>query len=337
MHHLRWIEITMAALAVICASAASTAAVNRYAAVEEALERGYRDEAGSRLNDILEDDFIDAQGLYYFSRLEQKGELSVEHLQKSLRLCDDQCGSVPSELADAYYAWGRYQDAVALYKEYRKRIEKTRENMKFFWFAGMSFIKLGEYSAAEKAFKEIEKEFDGVQLSGWGTLGRGSARAERGKTGDAMSSLRPLVRSGGAISALAIYNRAYFAARMGDEDDALFGYNILDQRFGEFLGSAELGELILAERSQQTISAAEELVDITYTIEMGVFGDKSEADKLVGKLKATKWSASLEDTVVGDRKYWVVTVGIFRSRQSAQETREKLEGLYPGSYRVVIR
>ncbi len=327
----------MIALAIVLASGVSTAAAGRYAAVGEAIKNGNREAAHARLDDMLRDDFIDAEGFYYYSMLEEKGELSVELLQKGLMLCDESCGSILSELADAYFVWGRYQDVADLYREYRKRIDRTPENMKFYWFAGMSFVRLGDYSSAEKAFKEIEREFDPTGLSGWGMLGRSSARACHGKVDDAISALTPLVSSGGGISALAIYNRAYLAAKAGDEDEALFGYNMLDQRLGEFIGSTELGELILARRSENPSGDAERLVDITYAVEMGVFGDKSEADRLAGKLRAANWTVDLADTTVGDRKYWVVRVGVFRSQQSAKETKSRLESLYPGSYRVVIR
>jgi len=327
----------MSVIVVVCILVCSSASGGRYDAVGESLKRGELDEAGQALSDALIDDFIDADGFYYHSKLEERGELSVEFLQKSLELCDDDCGMAVAELADAYYAQGQYQDAVSLYKKYKKKVAIIPENLKFFWFAGMSYMKLGEYSSAEKAFKELEKKFKSVHLSGWGALGRASVKAEKGKLKDARSYLRSLVTSGGEASTLAVYNRSYLAARRGDKEFALHGYNILDERFGEFIGSAELAELILMQASNDVGGEAERLVDMTYTIETGIFSDKSEASKLVGKLKAAKWSASLVGRIIGERKYWVVRVGIFRSQQSAQKSKEKLESLFPGNYRVVIR
>lgn len=337
MHRFKRINVLVAAIAVVGVVLVSTALAERYETVKEFLGKGKLLEAGTELGEILRSDFIDAAGFYYHSKIEQKGDLAVEFLQKSLDLCEDDCGPIPAELTDAYYAHGRYRDVAALYKEYRKKIERRPENLKFFWFAGMSFIELGEYRSAEKAFKEIEKGFDRVYLSGWGTLGKGSVKAERGKVSDAISVLRPLISSGGGISALAIYNRAYLAARSGDKDDALFGYDILDQRFGRFLGSSELTGAIRSQRSGQHGSADDRYADIIYTIETRAFVDKSEADKLVGKLKAAKWSAHLEARVSDDSKCWVVRVGVFRSEQSAQETKVKLESLFPSGYQVVIR
>gem|GEM_PF-3248277 len=337
MHRLKRINVLVAAIAVVGVVLVSTASAERYEAVKEYLGKGRLLEAGSELEEILRSDFIDAAGFYYQSKIEQKGDLAVEFLQKSLDLCEDDCGPIPAELADAYFALGRYQDVASLYKEHRKKIERSPENLKFFWFAGMSFIELGEYKSAEKAFKEIEKGFDRFYLSGWGTLGKGSAKAERGKLGDARSVLRPLISSGGGISALAIYNRAYLAARSGDKEEALFGYDILDQRFGRFLGSSELTGSIRSQNSGQQGIADERFEDIIYTIETGIFVDRAEADRLVGKLKAAKWSAHLEDRASDDGKCWVVRVGVFRSEQSAQETKAKLESLFPRSYQVVTR
>jgi tetratricopeptide (TPR) repeat protein len=337
MHRFRWINVLLAAIAVVGVVLVSTASAERYDAVRESIGKGELLEAGSELEEILRSDFIDAAGFYYHSKIEQKGELALEFLQKSLDLCDDECGPIPAELADAYYALGRYQDVASLYKEYKKKTDRRPENFKFFWFAGMSFIELGDYKSAEKAFKEIEKGFDRVYLSGWGTLGKGSVEAERGEVSDARSVLKPLVSSGGEISALAIYNRAYIAARSGDKDDALFGYDILDQRFGRFLGTSELTGSIRSQTSGQQGGADDRFADTIYTIETGILVDKSEADKLVGKLRAAKWSAHLEDRVCDDSKCWVIRVGVFRSEHSARETKAKLESLFPGSYQVVIR
>jgi len=310
------------------------AAAGRYDSVEEFLDRGSLDSAFTELEEILEDDYLDLDALYYYAKLEPKGELAIEYLQKSLLLCDDLCGRNPAELADAYWASGRYYDVIELYKEYRKDIDFTHDNVKLYWLTGMAYLKVGEYSKAEDVFDDIRKRFDDPLLAEWCRLGKASAKASRKDIDDARDILKPLISSGGALGALAIYNRAFFEAERGRRESALLGYNILDEKYDEFIGATELADAIL---STGAGTSAEQAVDLTYTVEMGIFGDRDEANELVARLKANQWTPFLSSRIVGDRKYWVVRVGIFRSQQSAQESREKLEQLFPGSYRVVVR
>lgn len=324
--------------AVMCAAAISSfpldAAAKRYAPVEDLLREGKVDSAASILNYLLQDDFLDLEALYYHARLEPKGDLVIEYLQKSLLLCDKQCGRNPAELADAYYGSGRYNDVIELYKEYRKDIAFTEANAKLYWLAGMAYLKLGEYSRAEDVFGEIGKRFEDSSLSAWSRLGVASARAGMNEINEAREIMKPLISSGGSLAALAIYNRAILDAERGRRESALLGYNILDERYNEFIGATELADAVLRTGAG---TSAELAVDLTYTIEMGVFGDRDEANELVGRLKSQKWTPFLSSKIVGDRKYWVVRVGIFRSQQSAMDTKEKLEKLFPGTYRVVVR
>ncbi len=332
-YKLRALTAAVLCVAVISSFPIDVAAV-RYAPVEDLLHEGKVDSAATVLNYLLQDDFLDLEALYYHARLEPKGDLAIEYLLKSLVLCDKQCGRNPAELADAYYASGRYSDVIDLYKEYRKDVSFTTANSKLYWLAGMAYMKLGEYSRAEDAFSEIRKRFEDSSLSAWSRLGVASARAGMNDIDEAREIMKPLISSGGSLAALAIYNRAILDADRGRRESALLGYNILDERYNDFIGAAELADAVL-----RTVSgtSAEQAVDLTYTIEMGVFGDRKEANELVGRLKSKKWTPFLSSKIVGDRKYWVVRVGIFRSQQSAMDTKEKLEMLFPGTYRVVVR
>ncbi len=310
---------------------------SRYTEVDNFLRSGNLELAREELDSIVSSDFIDAEGFYYYSRLETRGEVALEHLRKSLNLCDDtDCSSTLAELADALYSNGKYDRVIKLFDKYAKKVSKSQAGFKFYWFAAMSKMHNGDFKDAEKIFKKIEKDFEDVYLSHWGVLGRGLAKDGSGKMKDASAIFRSLTASGGEVSALALYNESVLAAESGRREDALHGYNLLDIRFDDFIGSAELASLIL-NKEHPASGDAEKLADVTYTVEMGVFREKEEAEKLYGRLKAGKWSVRLDKRKIADRNYWVVQVGVFRSSESAKETRKKLESLIPGNYRVVLR
>jgi len=308
-----------------------------YRSVIDALSSGDIEAARHELDIVLSDDYADAEALLYYSRLEGKGDIAIEHLRKGLELCEDECGLIVSSLADAYYRQGRFKEVTQLYKDYRKKVVHDDETIRLYWFAALSYLRLDELKDSEKTFNELEKKFSDVYLSGWGVLGKASVKASKGENREARSGLRPLISAGGEVSALAVYNRSYFAARSGDRQNALLGFNLLDERFGNFIGSSELRDLILTGTSEMSSGEAERLTDLTYTVEMGIFRDKTEADRLSGKLRAAQYSVEEKSEIIGDRKYWIVRVGIFRSQKSAMEFKDRLESQIPGTYRVVIR
>ncbi len=331
-------SIALAAAAAAFLFWSSSASGGRYSEIEDLLRSGNFQLATEQLDRVVGSDFIDAEGFYHYSRLEIRGEIALEHLRKSLNLCDDtDCSPTLAELADALYTSGEYERVIQLFDKYSKKIAISHAGFEFYWFAAMSRMRNGDFKDAEKTFKKIEKKFDTARYSSWGILGRGLANDGAGKTKDASSRFRSLTASGGEISALALYNESIVAAESGRREDALHGYNLLDIRFDDFIGSAELAYLILDKDRPPASGDAEQLADVTYTIEMGLFREREEADKLYGRLKAGKWSVRLDRRRIADRSYWAVQVGIFRSRESADETRKKLESLIPGNYRVVLR
>lgn len=331
-------SIALAATAVALLLWCGTVFGGRYSEIDDLLRSGDFQSATEQLGRIISSDFIDAEGFYQYSRLEFRGEIALEHLRKSLNLCDNtDCTLALSELADALYADQKYDRVIELFDKYSKKITKSNAGFKFYWFAAMSRMRNGDFKEAEKIFKKIEKKFARANVSPWGTLGRGLANDGAGKTKDASSRFRSLTASGGEISALALYNESIVAAESGRREDALHGYNLLDIRFDDFIGSAELASMILDKVISRSPGDAEQLADVTYTIEMGLFRERTEADKLYGRLKAGKWSVRLDKRRIADRSYWAVQVGIFRNRTSADDTRLKLESLIPGNYRVVLR
>jgi tetratricopeptide (TPR) repeat protein len=311
---------------------------SRYQEVEESLRGGDVEQARSALTEAMTEDYMDSDGFYYTARLEPKGDLAIDYLTRSLNLCEDaECGRNLTELADGLYASGRYREVIELFDQYESKVDKDPSTFGLFWRTALSYLRLEDYKKAEDIFDKISDKFDFSGLSLWGELGEGIVKVKRNDFDDARRRFDAVTRSGGDCSALALYCGALLAADNNKRERALEGYNLLDIRFPNFIGSKELADQILSTGESAAGGRLESLADVTYAVEMGMFREKQEADKLVARLKAGKWTVSLDRRLVADRNYWIVKVGIFRSQQSAFNAKEKLESLIPGNYRVVIR
>jgi len=180
---------------VLLITVADPAIAADYTPVYDRIDIGDLEGARLELQDILADSYLDTEALLLQALVEPKGDLSLELLQKCLLLCEDEeCGDVPARLAEAYYVVGRYEDVVELYKSFRKDVVYERASLNLYWFAGMSYLALNEYSDAEKVFKEIRKKYSDSNLGAWGNLGLASAKFAREKHSDARSILQNLGR-----------------------------------------------------------------------------------------------------------------------------------------------
>jgi tetratricopeptide (TPR) repeat protein len=84
-------------------------------------------------------------------------------------------------------------------------------------------------------------------------------------------------------------------------------------------------------------SRADAAAGVEYTIQVGVFGDRTNAVKLADKFKETGRKAELVPRTISGQKYTAVWVGRYKSQNEAQEARRRLETLFDESYRVVVR
>ena len=91
------------------------------------------------------------------------------------------------------------------------------------------------------------------------------------------------------------------------------------------------------ESKKQKSSKAEELVNARYTIQLGVFGVKNNADKLYSKFKVKGYTVRILKKVINKKMYYIVQLGSFRSYDRAQRLRQKLEKETKESYRIVLR
>lgn len=84
-------------------------------------------------------------------------------------------------------------------------------------------------------------------------------------------------------------------------------------------------------------SRADAMAGVQYTIQVGVFGDRSNAVRLSDQLKRAGHKSELVPRTISGQKYTAVWVGRYSSQSEAQEARKRLEDQFSDTYRVVVR
>jgi cell division septation protein DedD len=119
---------------------------------------------------------------------------------------------------------------------------------------------------------------------------------------------------------------------INDQSKTYLYYNLLAEKYpvGAAFPEAPLGETV-------SRPGAEKMVNVAYTVQLGVFGSRSSVDNLVSSLKAKGYHPYTSSKVVDKKTYTVVFVGSFPSLDEAKKTKQRLEGELGGSYRVVMK
>ena len=73
-----------------------------------------------------------------------------------------------------------------------------------------------------------------------------------------------------------------------------------------------------------------------YAVQVGVFGERANAEAQAAKFRALKYSVTLKPKKIGAQSYTAVWVGRYASRDKAQSVRVALERKFDETYRVVV-
>lgn len=82
---------------------------------------------------------------------------------------------------------------------------------------------------------------------------------------------------------------------------------------------------------------ADRAAGVEYSIQVGVFGDRANAERLRERYQAAGYKTELVPRTLSGQKYTAVWVGRYRSQSEAQDARRILEDKFSESFRVVVR
>jgi tetratricopeptide (TPR) repeat protein len=126
--------------------------------------------------------------------------------------------------------------------------------------------------------------------------------------------------------------------RLGEHDRMMLYRGILTEKYpnASMLYSGTSGSSVEAD-SRPGDDHAEKLADIVYTVQLGAFADKDNAQRLHEKYGAQGYTVHFYNRKIAGKTYWVVQVGSFTRLEKARELLEKLQDEDDTAYRIVVR
>ncbi len=200
----------------------------------------------------------------------------------------------------------------------------------------------GDYDrAVQTVDRYLARHGRDTQLEQWGTVDKARLFQSRGKSIGALRQLRKLAESTSGVGiAPALYLLTTDAAVSGNTDRAVFYYNLLREEHPNAIGLDRLIDRIagLADPTEsEDARRAEELTGTWYTIQVGVFSNPDNAQRLADDLKRFDQQVSVGRKTISGKTYRVVTVGRFTSYLAAAQFKETMERQTGELYQVVTK
>lgn len=273
---------------------------------------------------------------FYLARLERRGENSLAYLEEALELLDQQKESDLAQviLAQYHYSIGHYITAAELLNRFKMEYPQSDFRPQALYLLGSSYLASDKSSLAQKEFESILASFGKSDLAAWAQLGLGDCRYSFGNFVSAVAEYQKVLNkyenSEAAPLALSQLSRCY--TELKDPSKAHLYYSLLSDKYrvSAIFPEAPLGEA-------KSRPGAERIVDVTYTVQLGVFGNQASVSQLISTLKSKGYQPRTTTKLVKKKKYTVVQVGSYNLLEEAKKAKQKLERELGGPYRVVIK
>ena len=180
------------------------------------------------------------------------------------------------------------------------------------------------------------RRYDWISLNGsgawrgWALYGQGQAALAAADTTEAIRLFKNTITlPDHAASAPALLQLGQLYDRTGRSHNAVRYLTMYREAYPN-------GILPVIEYTPGGSTRAEIAAGVTYAIQVGVFGERTNALRQKERFEAAGYTVRLVPRTVGGRQYTGVRVGRYRSQKEAQSIRRELEQKFQDTYRVVV-
>jgi tetratricopeptide (TPR) repeat protein len=212
-----------------------------------------------------------------------------------------------------YFLKGDYKSAILEGEKVLAGATSTSGLDELYYILGLSYLKDGNFLRASDIFEIILKEFKNSTFFEEARLGLGDTYFLRGDYDQAQGLYKELLDANPRtkLRAQAYYRLSQIGFKKGDTQQAK---EYLDKLKTDFPLNLET----TLNRDLYSLS------DIYYTVQVGAFSNRINAQNLSQKLIQKGYSAYVEEINAPDKTVYRVRVGKLRLRQEAQELENKL-------------
>jgi hypothetical protein len=325
----------------ILISVFSTQTVAQAALIDKAmgaLAGGKQADARRMAQKVLVDNPRDARALLLMAQTEAGGRTAQSWAEQAITAAD---GRPPGDEATVFLL-----EAYAATKSYGAIVERAERFFRDFsrenefadavrWWAAVANIKLGQRSAAGP---DLQWAVSNPTSSAWSRRLRLLHADSRADAERAVGAYKDLLGvKDRYIESQCLLGLAWTYQRLGEVDHMLLYRGILGEKYPRtafHFMEQNAGESI---EEPPPDDEAEKLADIAYTVQLGAFRDKKNAQRLRDKYQRRGYTVHFFDRKVAGKRYWVVQVGSFTSLAKAKQLQDKMQNEDQATYRVVVR
>jgi tetratricopeptide (TPR) repeat protein len=283
----------------------------------------------------------DGNMLYYASMIETDAGKSAALMEAAL---GSSVSAIHREkihylLAQYYFLRGDYARLGEIVTEYMSLWETGRHRPQMQRLSTQLDEQAGQYESAARQADRYLKLFDYGATEQWGKVDKARITAKRNQKSKAHDLWRRLSRQkDGPGVAIALYQLTRQAIAERRIDDAVRYYDLLREGFPAAVGVDALGELMIGlSASEASDNAAEKITGTFYSVQVGVFSVKANADGLAADFSSYGHKVDIVRKQISSNKYYVVLVGRFDNFEAARAFKARAGNDRGETFQVVTR
>ncbi len=305
------------------------------------IQKGKLAEAADSLSELSTASRRNGNILFFQSLLESDAIEAVRLMEAALNASVDAVyrEEISYRLAQYYFGARRYDRLNDILSEYRAMWEDGKYAAEM---ARLSIAVDQQAGAHESAMRQVDRyllKYTRGEEYQWGMIDKVRVMLSFKKKIGATKLLRQLSREkrGPAIPQ-SLYLLASDVIERKRTDDAVFYYNILRESYPLAVGlDALVDRMAEMPSGDAESSAAEEATGTYYSVQVGVFSKKSNANRQAKLFGDYGHKVEIKKRKIADVTYRVVYVGKFRNFTEAVQFKKTLEASHKEAFRVVAR
>lgn len=278
--------------------------------------------------------------LYFQALLESDGSKSRRFLEAAFK-----AELSPQYLPDNVYlealyylADGDYERLAATANAYLQYWEAGKYRPHMIRLEGLGLYRQEKREEFERNIERLIAENSGRLFGQLGRLDRARHLYKSGNYAKADRICRDLSKSEfDEIAAPALYLLSDYAFEQRRTDDAILYFNLLKEAYPYAVGLDDLMDRFTGLEKKSDDLTAEKMTGTVYSVQVGVFSVKQNAENLAERMKAYGKKVEIKDKKISEKNYYVVYVGRFLSSDDAMAFKARLEISEEEIFQVVAR
>jgi len=319
--------------AVVCRLAASSDVI-------ELIDEGKIEEARRVIAEASTATRRDGTLLYYQALLEPDGKKAMQFHDAAFKAeMEPQFLENSTYLRALYHlAEGNYEKLGSTAEAYLQYWENAKHRPEVMRLAALAFKKQKESARADGYRNGLIKEFAGSPTGKIGELDEAVKLYEKKDYLAAQKICRHLSNTKyDEVVPPALYLLSSYSIEQNRIDDAILYYNVLKETYPSAVGLHDLAVRLGQLYREPADNEAERLTGTIYSVQVGVFSVRENADRLAKRMKQYGEKVEITNKIVSDKKYYVVFVGRFQSSEEAMAFKSRLEMSEKEAFQVIAR